>query len=199
VSRRFVTGTSKALDELLARDLSGLDAAVLMVDGADFAGAMCVVALVVTADGTKVPVGLRLGDTENKTVVSALLADVVGRGLDYTNGLLVVIDGAKALATAVRKVFGELALIQRCQIHKRRTSRTICPSRNANGSTLGCAARSLTPTRSPGCARRSCWPPSSNGSGPTRPGRCAKASMTCSPSAASGSTGPSLGRWCAPT
>lgn len=120
VSRRFVTGTRKALDGLLARDLSGLQPAVLMVDGADFAGAMCVVALVVTADGTKVPVGLRLGDTENATVVKALLADIVDRGLDYTRGLLVVIDGAKALASAVASVFGDLALVQRCQIHKRR-------------------------------------------------------------------------------
>ena len=120
VSRRFVSGTKKALDSLLARDLSGLDAAVLMVDGADFAGAMCVVALVVTADGTKVPVGLRLGDTENATVVKALLADLVDRGLDASGGLLVVIDGAKALASAVASVFGDLALVQRCQIHKRR-------------------------------------------------------------------------------
>lgn len=120
VSRRFVTGTKKALDQLLARDLSGLDAAVLMIDGADFAGAMCVVALVVTTDGTKVPVGLRLGDTENATVVKALLADLVDRGLDYSGGLLVVIDGAKALASAVASVFGDLALVQRCQIHKRR-------------------------------------------------------------------------------
>jgi hypothetical protein len=122
VSRRFVNGTRKALDELLGRDLSGLDAAVLMIDGAEFGGAMCIVALVVTADGTKVPVGLRLGDTENATVVTALLADLVDRGLDYSGALLVVIDGAKALAAAVRSVFGELALIQRCQLHKRRNT-----------------------------------------------------------------------------
>ena len=120
VSRRFVTGTKKALADLLARDLCELDAAVLMIDGVDFAGSTCVVALIVTADGTKVPVGLRLGDTENKTLVKALLADLVDRGLDYSGGLLVVIDGAKALATAVRSVFGDLAVIQRCQIHKRR-------------------------------------------------------------------------------
>jgi len=120
VSRRFVSGTKKALGELLSRDLSEIDAAVLMVDGADFGGQMCVVALVVTADGTKVPVGLRLGDTENATVVKALLADIVDRGLDPTGGLLVVIDGAKALASAVRSVFGDLALVQRCQLHKRR-------------------------------------------------------------------------------
>ena len=120
VSRRFVKGTKKALDELLGRDLSGLEAAVLMIDGADFGGATCVVALIVTADGTKVPVGLRQGDTENATVVTALLADLVDRGLDYTGGLLVVIDGAKALAAGVRSVFGDLALVQRCVLHKRR-------------------------------------------------------------------------------
>jgi putative transposase len=129
VSRRFVTGTKKALDELLGRDLSVLDAAVLMVDGVDFAGQMCVVALVVAADGTKVPVGLRLGDTENKTVVTALLADLVERGLDYSAGLLVVIDGAKALAAGVRSVFGDLAVVQRCQIHKRRNVKGHLPAK----------------------------------------------------------------------
>jgi len=120
VSRRFVTGTKKALAELLARDLSELEVAVLMVDGVEFAGETCVVAMIITVDGTKVPVGLRHGDTENKTLVSAMLADLVQRGLDYSGGLLVVIDGAKALATAVRKVFGDLAVVARCQIHKQR-------------------------------------------------------------------------------
>ena len=129
VSRRFVTGTKRALDELLGRDLSGLDAAVLMIDGVDFAGQMCVVALVVTADGIKVPVGLRLGDTENKTVVTALLADIVDRGIDFSQGLLVVIDGAKALAAGVRSVFGDLALVQRCQIHKRRNVKGHLPAK----------------------------------------------------------------------
>lgn len=128
VSRRFVTGTKRALDELLGRDLSQLDVAVLMIDGVDFAGATCVSALVVTADGTKVPAGLRLGDTENKTVVTALLADLVERGLDASGGLLVVIDGANALlAAGVRSVFGDLAVIQRCQIHKRRNVKDHLP------------------------------------------------------------------------
>lgn len=129
VSRRFVTGTKKALDELLGRDLRAQQAAVLMIDGVEFAGQMCVVALIVTADGTKVPVGLRLGDTENRTVVTALLADLVDRGLDYSAGLLVVIDGAKALAAGVRSVFGDLALIQRCQIHKRRNVKGHLPNK----------------------------------------------------------------------
>lgn len=120
VSRRFVTGTKKALDQLLARDLSQLKAAVLMIDGTDFAGAAVIAAMIVTADGTKVPVGLRLGDTENKVVVTAVLADLVDRGLDYSDGLLVVIDGAKALAAGVKSVFGDHALVQRCVLHKRR-------------------------------------------------------------------------------
>lgn len=53
-------------------------------------------------------------------MVTDLLADLVARGLDASGGLLVVIDGAKALAAGVRKVFGEHALIQRCTLHKRR-------------------------------------------------------------------------------
>jgi transposase-like protein len=120
VSRRFVARTKKALAELMARDLSGLEVAALMIDGVHFAEHCCVVALAICADGTKVPVGLWLGDTENKTVVTNLLADLVDRGLSADGGLLVVIDGAKALAAAVRRVFGELALIQRCTLHKRR-------------------------------------------------------------------------------
>ena len=120
MSRRFVSGTKAALDSLLARDLSGLAPLVLMIDGTDFGGATCVVALAVTVDGTNVPVGLRVGDTENKTVVTALLADLVERGLDTSGGLLVVIDGAKALAAAVTAVFGDRAVVQRCVLHKRR-------------------------------------------------------------------------------
>ncbi len=75
------------------------------------------VALVITTDATKVPVGLWLGDTENTTVVTGLLADLVARGLACENGLLVVIDGAKALAAGVAKVFGDAARVQRCTLH----------------------------------------------------------------------------------
>jgi transposase-like protein len=106
VSRRFVAQTVKALEELLSRDLTGLQVAALMVDGVCVAEHSCVVALAITADGVKLPVGLWLGDTEDKTVVTHLLADLVDRGLDASRGLLVVIDGAKALDRAVRKVFG---------------------------------------------------------------------------------------------
>jgi putative transposase len=120
ISRRFVAQTAKALEELLARDLGELQIAALLVDGIHVAERCCVVALAICADGRKVPVGLWEGSTENATVVRHLLADLQARGLDASGGLLVVIDGAKALASAVRSVFGELALIQRCTVHKRR-------------------------------------------------------------------------------
>jgi putative transposase len=120
ISRRFIAATKTALAELLNRDLSTMNVKVLMVDGEHVAEHLAVVALAITADGTKVPVGLWEGSTENATVVKALLADLVARGLDATDGLLVVIDGAKALSAAVRAVFGASAAIQRCTVHKRR-------------------------------------------------------------------------------
>ena len=120
ISRRFVAATKTALAELMARSLADLEVAVLMVDGLDVAGQCVVVALVITTDGTKVPVGLWLGDTENKTVVTALLADLVARGLDTESGVLCVIDGAKALAAGIKKVFGTNAVVHRCTLHKRR-------------------------------------------------------------------------------
>jgi putative transposase len=127
ISRQFKAATETALAELLARDLAELDVAVLMIDGIVFAEVCCVVALVITTDGIKVPVGLWDGDTENGTVVTDLLADLVARGLRYEEGLLVVIDGAKALATGVKRVFGRRALVQRCTLHKRRNCASYLP------------------------------------------------------------------------
>ena len=120
VSRQFVKQTETALAELLARDLSGKDIKVLMLDGEHLADTCVIVALAITADGQKFPVGLWDGASENKTVVTAMLADLVSRGLSAENGLLVVMDGAKALAAAVNEVFGAKAAVQRCTLHKRR-------------------------------------------------------------------------------
>jgi putative transposase len=119
VSRRFVAATERALAELLARDLSGLDLVALMVDGIRVAEHTCVVALGITIDGTKVPLGLAEGATENATVVGDLLVGLRERGLEVTRPILVVIDGAKALRRAVLDVFDH-PVIQRCQLHKLR-------------------------------------------------------------------------------
>jgi putative transposase len=119
VSRRFVAATERALAELLAQDLSTLDLVALMVDGVKVADHTCVVALGITLDGTKVPLGLADGATENATVVRDLLADLRERGLETTRPILVVLDGAKALRRAISDVFDH-PIVQRCQLHKLR-------------------------------------------------------------------------------
>ena len=119
VSRRFVARTEHALAELLAADLSELDLVALMVDGIWVADHCCVVALGVTIDGTKAPLALAEGATENATVTRDLLAGLRHRGLEVTRPILVVIDGAKALRRAVTDVFDH-PVIQRCQLDKLR-------------------------------------------------------------------------------
>ena len=123
VSRAFIAGTRTALEQLLGRDLSELELAVVLIDGIDLADVTHVVALGITTDGTKVPLSLREGSTENATVTTALLSDLVDRGLRLSEEQLYVLDGAKALRKAVRDVAGPRALVQRCQIHK---SRNVC-------------------------------------------------------------------------
>jgi putative transposase len=148
VSRRFKAATEAAMAELLARDLSTLETAVLMIDGLNVADQMVVVALVITADGTKVPVGLLLGDTENSVVVSDLLADLVARGLRYRHGIVAVLDGSKALRKAVAKVFGERALVQRRTLHKRRNVTGYLPVGERDAIDRRLAQAFTDPTRS---------------------------------------------------
>jgi putative transposase len=117
VSRRFVRGTETALSDLLGRDLSGLDLVALMIDGVHFADHLCLVALGIGIDGTKHPLAVVEGSTENTTVVTALLTGLRDRGLDVTRPILVVIDGAKALAAGVNAIFDQ-PVLARCQLHK---------------------------------------------------------------------------------
>jgi putative transposase len=128
VSRRFVAATETALAELLAADLSGLDLVALMVDGVHFADHCCVVALGIGIDGTKHPLALVEGSTENATLVRELLVGVRDRGLDVTRPILAVIDGSKALRRAVLDVFDH-PVIQRCQLHKIRNVQDRLPER----------------------------------------------------------------------
>ena len=126
ISRRFVAATESALVDMLAADLSELDLVALMIDGVHFADHLCVVALGIGIDGTKYPLGLAVGDTENTTVVRDLLADLRDRGLDTTRPILCVLDGAKALVAGVRSVFDH-PVIQRCQLHKIRNVESKLP------------------------------------------------------------------------
>jgi putative transposase len=117
VSRRFTAATETALSELMSRRLDGLDLVALMVDGVHFGEHTCVVALGIGIDGTKHPLAVEEGSTENATLVTDLITGLRERGLDVTRPILAVLDGAKALSRAVKDVFDK-PLIQRCQQHK---------------------------------------------------------------------------------
>jgi transposase-like protein len=120
VSRRFVQLSQQQLDQWLGRRLDGLDLPVVMIDGIHFRDRVILVALGIDAKGNKHVLGLREGSTESTRVVRSLLSDLVERGLDADRARLWVIDGGKALRRAIVDCFGALALIQRCQEHKRR-------------------------------------------------------------------------------
>jgi putative transposase len=120
VSRRFVTATAERLEELLNRPLGDQRWLVVFLDGFGMGEHLLVGALGVTADGTKVPLGVVEGTTENTAVCTRLVTGLRDRGLDAERGVLFVLDGGKALAAAVRGVFGANALVQRCRRHKER-------------------------------------------------------------------------------
>ena len=120
VSRRFVATTKAEMDKWLRRDVSTLDIAVLMLDGVHVAEHVLLVALGIDSDGRKHVLGVREGATENATACRALLEDLSERGLRTDRGTLVVLDGSKALVKAVRAVYGNCAVLQRCQVHKTR-------------------------------------------------------------------------------
>jgi len=129
ISERFVIGTQRRLAELLRRDLKGRKLIALLIDGVHFAEHVVLAAVGVDIDGVKHPLGLREGATENASACKALLEDLIERGLDPNRAILVVIDGAKALRRAVLDTFGERALIQRCQAHKKRNVTDALPER----------------------------------------------------------------------
>jgi putative transposase len=130
VSRTFVERTREGLAELMRRRLDDVRLAALMLDGIELKGRTNVVALGITTEGVKIPLGLWQGSTENATVATALLSDVVERGLDPEQGILFVVDGSKALRKAIRDVFGERAPVQRCLRHKERNVFEHLPERD---------------------------------------------------------------------
>jgi len=130
VSRTFVERTREALAGLMSRRLDDVRLAVLMLDGIELKGRTNMVALGITTEGVKIPLGLWEGSTENATVATALLSDLVERGLDPAQGILFVVDGSKALRKAIRDVFGERAPVQRCLRHKERNVLEHLPERD---------------------------------------------------------------------
>jgi transposase-like protein len=119
VSRRFVAASAARLARFQERTLEDLDVVVLFIDGKTFADQDMLIALGITIDGRKIPLGFEQSVTENERVCTQFLRKLVDRGLRFDPGLLVIIDGAKGLYNAVKTVFGDFCLIQRCQFHKR--------------------------------------------------------------------------------
>jgi putative transposase len=130
VSEMFVERTRNALGELMGRRLDDVRLAVMMLDGLEIADRVHVVALGISTEGVKIPLGLWEGSTENATLARTLLADLVDRGLDPEQAILFVIDGAKALRRAIKDVFGEHALVHRCHRHKERNVTDLLPDRD---------------------------------------------------------------------
>jgi transposase-like protein len=120
VSRRYVAMTTKQMTTWLTKPVGDRHFPIVLIDGIILGDHTVLIALGIDTEGKKQVLGLREGDTENSRVAKALLRDLVARGLDPERARLFVIDGAKALRSAIRKVFGDLGVVQRCQLHKQR-------------------------------------------------------------------------------
>lgn len=130
VSERFVQASKEKLRELLERPLGDLDLCAMLIDGTPVKGRQMIAVIGIDREGMKHVLGLREGATENATVVRELLEDLARRGVDFTRIRLYVLDGSKALHAAVKKVAGASALIQRCQLHKKRNVRDHLPKQH---------------------------------------------------------------------
>jgi len=129
VSRRFVAKTAAQLAAWQATPLDSLELVGLVLDGVHIGDHCLVVALGISADGTKHALGLWEGSTENAALCQSLLANLHDRGLRTDRSLLVILDGSKALRKAVATAFGAAAVVQRCQVHKLRNILDHLPER----------------------------------------------------------------------
>jgi putative transposase len=131
-SRRLVARTRDRLQQLLTRRLDDFDVIAVTIDGIEIAGQAVVVALGIDRRGKKQVLGLRQGSTENGPLCTELLQEVLERGLKLRQRVLFVVDGGKGIRKAITDVFGDLAVVQRCQIHKMRNIKGhLSPSRHA--------------------------------------------------------------------
>lgn len=130
VSRSFVKASAKEVQQLAERRFDGVRFPVIYIDGTPYAGEAMIAALGITEDGQKRLLGLRQGATENAAVCTALLEDLCARGLDTSSPTLLVLDGAKALHAAAKRVWGRNAVIQRCQVHKKRNVQEHLPQKH---------------------------------------------------------------------
>lgn len=120
VSRAFIEGSRREVEELMTNRFDGVRFPVIFIDGVEYADTTMVVALGLTDDGQKRILGFREGASENAEVCKSLIDDLCERGLCREEASLLVLDGSKALRKAVLAAWGRYAIIQRCQLHKKR-------------------------------------------------------------------------------
>jgi len=129
ISRKTVESTAEQLRTLCERDLSNLDICVLVIDGIHIGETVQIVAMGVESSGKKYILSVRQGATENSQVCTELFEEMKQRGLQSGNPMLVIMDGSKALRTAVEKFFAKRVAVQRCQFHKRSNVLSHLPDR----------------------------------------------------------------------
>ncbi len=157
VSRRFVAATREKLQEMMSRDLGSLKLCTIMVDGIHVADHLVLIAIGIDENADKHILGLYEGATENTTACAGLLSDLEARGVRTDRAMLFVIDGSKALSKAIRAKFGARALLQRCQVHKKRNVEDHLPEemKRTAGRTISAAYQSGNATRRGECSRAS--------------------------------------------
>lgn len=120
VSRAAIEASEAEVEALLTRRFDDLKLLVIYVDGLVFGKYTMIGAVGVDSEGHKHVLGIREGATENAAVITALLEEIVARGVDPKRKMLFVIDGSKALRSAINAVFGADQPVQRCRAHKLR-------------------------------------------------------------------------------
>jgi transposase-like protein len=120
VSRRLMEASEAEVEALLSRRFEDVKLVVIYIDGMAFGDHVMIGAVGVDADGNKHVLAIREGATENATLTKELLEDLVARGVNPERKRLFVIDGSKALRTAINAVFGSHQPVQRCRTHKLR-------------------------------------------------------------------------------
>jgi transposase-like protein len=119
ISRSFIERSKKAVEEFERRSFADQRWVGLFVDGKSLASEQMIIALGVTDKGAKKPLAVIQSSTENSRAIKQMLADIVDRGFEFSDGLLAIIDGSKGIYKAVKETFGGCVSIQRCQWHKR--------------------------------------------------------------------------------
>ena len=127
VSRRFIKASAQKLKQFKERSLAQYDLVALFIDGKTFADQEMIIALGVTIEGDKIPLGFVQAATENERVCRQFIRSLLKRDLVYHKGLLCLIDGSKGLYAALTKALSGYVVIQRCQWHKRENVTSYLP------------------------------------------------------------------------